>query len=50
MEGGPLVNSDGAYKSRSEGVKGAENERQEVEVDEVIPVTQPSSNETDGGF
>ena len=28
----------------------AEDERQEMEVDEVIPGMQPSSNETDGGF
>ena len=27
-----------------------EDERQEMEVDEVIPGMQPSSNETDGGF
>ena len=33
-----------------EGVTLAENERQEMEVDEVIPWTQPSSNEADGGF
>ena len=37
-------------KEESEGVKGAENERQGMEVDGVIPETQPSSNETDGGF
>ena len=37
-------------KEESEGVKGAENERQGMEVDDVIPETQPSSNETDGGF
>ena len=37
-------------KEESEGVKGAENEKQGMEVDEVISGTQPSSNETDGGF
>ena len=34
----------------SEEVKGAENERQGTEVDDVIPETQPTSNEADGGF
>ena len=37
-------------KEESEGVKGAENERQGMEVDDVIPETQPSSNETHGVF
>ena len=37
-------------KEESDGVKGAENEKQGMEVDDVIPETQPSSNETDGGF
>ena len=36
-------------KDESEGVKGAENEKQGMEVDEVICGTQPSST-TDGGF
>ena len=31
-------------------MKLAEKERQGMEVDDVIPGTQPSSNETDGGF
>ena len=37
-------------EEESEGLKGVENERQGMEVDDVIPETQPSSNETDGGF
>ena len=37
-------------KEECEGVKGAENEKQGMEVDEVIARTQPSSNETDGVF
>ena len=37
-------------KEGSEGVKGAENEKQGMEVDEVIPGTQLSSNEADGGL
>ena len=36
--------------TESEEVKGAENEKQGMEVDEMIPRTQPSSKETDGGF
>ena len=36
-------------KEGSEGVKVAENERQEMEEDEVIPWTQPSSNKTGSG-
>ena len=37
-------------KEESEGVKGAENQKQGMEVDKVVPGRQPSSNETDGGF
>ena len=37
-------------KEESEEVKGAEKEKHGMEVDEVIPETQPSSNETNGGF
>ena len=37
-------------KEESEEVKGAEKEKQGMEVDEVLPETQPSSNETNGGF
>ena len=33
-----------------EDLKGTENERQGMEVDEVIARMQPSSNETDAGF
>ena len=37
-------------KEISEEVKGAEKEKHGMEVDEVISETQPSSNETNGGF
>ena len=37
-------------KEESEGVRLAENERQGMEVDEVVPEIQPSSSETEGGF
>ena len=37
-------------KEESEEVKGAEKEKQRMEVVEVITETQPSSNETNGGF
>ena len=37
-------------KEENEGVKGAENERQEMEVDKVIPGTQPSNNGANGGL
>ena len=36
-------------KEESEGVKVSEHEGQEMEVDEVIAGTHPSSNETDCG-
>ena len=37
-------------KEGSEGVKGSENEKQGLQVDEVVTRTHPSSNETDDGF
>ena len=37
-------------QEESEKVQGTENERQGMEVDEVIPGMQPSSKQTDGGF
>ena len=38
------------WSTQTEGARLAVNERQEMEVDEVVPEIQPSSNETEGDF